>query len=107
MKSIDAKERAQIKYEVLDEISSVWNGKQMYFLEPNGVVYSRYACKNLPTVDDAINEFTRIISDDQALYPCVCSICNSSYYNEDDEEWHCRTHNDKIVCEDDSCDDFC
>lgn len=43
-------------WEMFETISSVWHGKQYYFLEESGLVYSRASCKSMSR-EDAIREF--------------------------------------------------
>lgn len=47
-------------WEMFELITSVYFGKQYYFVEDNGLVYSRETHKHM-TKDDAINEFLNII----------------------------------------------
>lgn len=47
-------------WEMFELITSVYFGKQYYFVEDNGLVYSRETHKHM-TKDDAINEFLGII----------------------------------------------
>lgn len=44
-------------------LSSAWHGKQYYFLQDNGWVYSRKSCQYM-TVDQAYQEFTNEIGED-------------------------------------------
>lgn len=44
------------KFEVLDYLSSVWHGKQYYFIDYGDRIYSRDSCKDM-TLDEAIEEF--------------------------------------------------
>ena len=46
-----------------DAISSVYYGKQYYFREDNGLIYSRDSCRYL-TLEDAIYEFAEKFGDD-------------------------------------------
>lgn len=48
-------------FDVLDMISSAWHGKQYYFLQDDGTVYSRESCKPM-AFEDALNEFCDRIS---------------------------------------------
>lgn len=48
------------EWEMFDLISSAYYGKQMYFKEDNGIVYSRYS-HNYMSVDKAIREFISLI----------------------------------------------
>ena len=48
-------------FDVLDLISSAWYGKQYYFLQDDGTVYSRESCKPM-AFEDALNEFCDRIS---------------------------------------------
>lgn len=43
-------------------ITSAWYGKQCYFTEKNGIVYSGVSCKYM-SVDEAIKEFLMRIGD--------------------------------------------
>lgn len=56
------------EFEVLNFLSSVWHGKQYYFMEneANGIIYSRDSCKYI-TLDEAISEFASRIGDDGSL----------------------------------------
>lgn len=45
-------------WDALEEISSVWNGKQRFFREDDGRVYDRNMCDWLDCVEDAISRFT-------------------------------------------------
>ena len=47
------------KFEMFDLITSVYYGKQYYFLQDNGMVYSRESGKEI-VMDDAVSEFLRI-----------------------------------------------
>ena len=49
-------------FDVLNETSSVWHGKQYYFLQDDGSVYSRESCRNM-TLKEAIEEFCNALSD--------------------------------------------
>lgn len=49
-------------WEMFELITSVYFGKQYYFVEDNGLVYSRETHKHM-TKDDAINEFLDIIGE--------------------------------------------
>ena len=49
-------------WEVFCLISSVYWGKQYYFMQDNGMVYSRKSC-NYMTFDDAVSEFCKTIGD--------------------------------------------
>lgn len=50
------------EWDMFELITSVWYGKQCYFVEENGVVYSRVSCKYM-SVDEAIKEFLGRIGD--------------------------------------------
>ena len=50
------------RWEMFDLISSLWYGKQCYFMQDNGIVYSRYSCKYM-SAEDAYSEFTSMIGD--------------------------------------------
>ena len=63
--NVDAllKERSSDAFEVLDNISSAYYGKQMYFMQDNGMIYDRYNC-DYTTFDEAVNRFVRMVADD-------------------------------------------
>lgn len=50
------------EWDMFELISSAWYGKQCYFMQDNGIAYSRISHKEM-TVDDAIKEFIGEISD--------------------------------------------
>lgn len=54
------------QFDVLNLLSSAWHGKQYYFVEDNGIIYSRDSCKYM-TLEDAISEFARKIGDDGSI----------------------------------------
>ena len=58
---IKAKLASPSGFEVLDLLSSMYYGRQMYFEQDGGVIYSRHSCRNLPTLQDAVNEFAKIL----------------------------------------------
>ena len=51
------------EWDMFELTTSVWYGKQAYFLENNGIVYSRVSHKHL-TVEQAYSEFLSQIGDD-------------------------------------------
>ena len=53
-------EDAMTAFDVLDTISSEYYGKQVYFLQENGRVYSRISCMEL-SFDVAVDEFADIV----------------------------------------------
>ena len=55
-------ERNVGEWEMFELITSTWYGKQCYFVEENGIVYSRVSCKYM-SVDEAIKEFLGRIGD--------------------------------------------
>ena len=55
------------RFDALDAISSVYYGKQYYFREDNGLIYSRDSCKYL-TLEEAIYEFADKFGDDGVGY---------------------------------------
>ena len=59
----DEKQQKIGEWNMFELITSVYYGKQYYFLQDNNIVYSRASCKYL-TVQDAINEFLKTIGDD-------------------------------------------
>ena len=54
------------EYDVLALLSSAWHGKQYYFAQDNGLVYSRDSGKYM-TLDEAITEFANEIGDDGSI----------------------------------------
>ena len=44
------------RWDVLYDLSCDYFGKQYYFIEGDGRIYSRYSCKHM-TLDGAIDEF--------------------------------------------------
>lgn len=52
------------EWDMFELITSVWYGKQCYFVEENGVVYSRVSGKYM-SVDEAIKEFLGRIGDNE------------------------------------------
>ena len=56
------------EFEMLYFLSSVWYGKQYYFLESDerGIIYSRDSGKEM-TLDEAISEFASRIGDDGSI----------------------------------------
>lgn len=56
----------QGQWDMFELISSVWHGKQYYFLESNTVVYSR-ASNSYLTIDEAFAEFLSFIGDDGSV----------------------------------------
>lgn len=50
------------RYEVLRLIASAYFGKDYYFDEPSGVVYSRLS-HTIMTLDDAIGEFMEVVGE--------------------------------------------
>lgn len=59
---MDNFERGQ--YSALQWISSVYHGKQYYFLQDNGTIYSRDSGKYLPSTESAIEEFVERLRKD-------------------------------------------
>lgn len=53
----------QGQFDMFRLITSVWHGKQYYFLQDNGMVYSRECCKEI-TFAEAQKEFLGKIGDD-------------------------------------------
>lgn len=50
------------RFDMFNLISSAWHGKQYYFLQDNGMVYSRESCKEM-TFDQVIEEFIGRLED--------------------------------------------
>lgn len=60
---IDSKEQKKAgEWEMFELITSVYYGKQYYFKQENGIVYSRASCKYM-SVDDAVQEFLDVIGE--------------------------------------------
>lgn len=51
------------EWEMFERLSSAYWTKQMYFLNEDGTVYSRYSCKSM-TKDEAFCEFLERIAED-------------------------------------------
>ena len=54
------------EYELLELLSSAWYGKQYYFRQNNGIIYSRDSGKYM-SLDEAISEFAKKIGDDGSI----------------------------------------
>lgn len=50
-------------WDVFDDISSSYYGKQVYFTQPDGTIYSRLSCGYM-TFEEALSEFREAISMD-------------------------------------------
>lgn len=50
-------------WEVFDDLASAYYGKQMYFTQPDGTIYSRLSCGYM-TFKEALSEFREAISMD-------------------------------------------
>ena len=48
------------RWDVLYELSCAYLGKQYYFIQGGGVIYSRYSCRYM-TLDDAVDEFQKLL----------------------------------------------
>lgn len=57
------KEHRDEAWEMFSLITSAWYGKECYFIEDNGIVYSRVSCRHM-TREEAVNEFLRRIGDE-------------------------------------------
>lgn len=57
-----SEEITESAWEMFELITSVYFGKQYYFVEDNGLVYSGYTHKHM-TKDDAISEFLDVIGE--------------------------------------------
>lgn len=51
-------------YSTLTWLSSVYHGKQYYFLQDNDTIYSRDSGKYLPNVEKAVEEFAKRLEDE-------------------------------------------
>ena len=56
-------DRKMTAFEVLNEISSAYAGKQIYFLQENGLVYGRYECEYM-TLEEAVGNMAERLGDD-------------------------------------------
>jgi len=54
------------QWDMFVTLSSAWWGKQYYFLQDNGWVYSRDSCGHI-TVEQAYAEFVKRIGDDGSI----------------------------------------
>ena len=54
------------QWDMFITLSSAWHGKQYYFLQDNGWVYSRKSCQYM-TVKQAYEEFAKEIGDDGSI----------------------------------------
>lgn len=54
------------EYELLSLLSSAWYGKQYYFAQGSGIIYSRDSGKYM-SLDEAISEFASKIGDDGSI----------------------------------------
>ena len=50
-------------FEVLDEISSAYGGKQIFFLQDNGLIYDRYEAEYI-TLEEAVSRMAQRVGDD-------------------------------------------
>lgn len=50
------------RFDMFNLISSVWYGKQCYFMQDNGIIYSRYSGKYM-RAEDSYSEFISMIGD--------------------------------------------
>ncbi len=50
------------EWDMFEQVTSVWYGKQYYFLESHGMVYSRASHKSMP-MREAVQEFFDAISE--------------------------------------------
>ena len=54
------------QWDMFVTLSSAWYGKQYYFLQENGWVYSRKSSQYM-TVEQAYQEFATVIGDDGSI----------------------------------------
>ncbi len=54
------------EWDMFNLITSVYFGKQYYFLQDSGCVYSRESGKEM-SFDDAFDEFAKMIGDDGSI----------------------------------------
>ena len=57
-------ERDMTAFEVLEILSTAYSGKQVYFIQDNGLVYGRYESKYM-TLNEAVDSFERYIIKDE------------------------------------------
>jgi len=58
----DRKQYQQGEWDMFELVTSAWYGKQMYFRESGGMVYSRVSRKTMQQ-DAAVNEFLEMIGE--------------------------------------------
>jgi hypothetical protein len=51
------------RWELFNDLSTAYYGKQMYGLNDDGTVYSRYSCDTM-SFEQAVDEFRRLIADE-------------------------------------------
>ena len=51
------------EWSMFEQITSAYYGKQYYFFEPDGTVYSRLSSKTLRSKEEAYKEFINEVSD--------------------------------------------
>ena len=66
MSHYESSEFKRGEFEVLAILSTAWHGKQYYFMQDNGLVYSRQSGEYM-TLDNAITEFAMKIGDDGSI----------------------------------------
>lgn len=59
--AIEAEPVRHGKWEVFDDLSSAYYGKQMYFTQPDGTIYSRLS-HGYMTFEEALSEFREAIA---------------------------------------------
>ena len=98
--AVDAENAVDAWY-IFDLLSSAWYGKQCYFRQDDGTIYSRKSCKYM-TFDQAIDEFAGLVSGDAE--PVVrCKDCALSESTALSEEYLFCNHSCMVVCERDYC----
>ena len=55
------------QWDMFKLISSIYLGKEYYFEQDDGTVYSRLTCSYLPSKEMAINEFLNLIDENQNI----------------------------------------
>ena len=59
----DRKQYQKGEWDMFRLITSAWHGKDFYFLQDNGTVYSRQSCTYLPNKEEAYKEFLTMIGE--------------------------------------------
>ena len=60
---VELHEAKSSRWELFEDLSTAYYGKQMYGLNDDGTVYSRYSCDTM-SFEQAVDEFRRLIADE-------------------------------------------